>query len=84
MGTVAGEMLASGNLEATEASQDNTDPERGRAATDHADHQHHDPGEHGQLGQREVSPGRRRSLVCARSIAQRPQAVRITDIRRRP
>ena len=84
VGAVAGEVLARRGREAAEAGEHDADAERGRVLADDADRQHDDAGEHGQLGQWEVAPRCRRPLLCPPSLAQRPQAARITGIPMRP
>ena len=87
VGAVAGEVLADRDLHAAEAGEGDADADRGRVAAEDADRQRDDAGEDRQLGQRERCPrapaGARPSPRC-RLFAQRPQAARLTGIRRRP
>ena len=86
VGAVAGEVLADRDLEAAERRRARCrapiavglPPKTPITSSD-------DAGEDRQLGERELAPRRRRALVRRLGfLAQRPQAVRITGIRRRP
>jgi hypothetical protein len=71
VGAVAGEVLADRDLETTEAGQGDTDAQRGRVLADDADDQRDDAAEDDQLGEREVPPRSRGSIVRSGDAACR-------------